>query len=145
MNQPTEDRIKRLEERMARIEQQRTEEMKAINVNVASQDVTDRLKALEDDTAVLKIEMQGARADISNIKATQSDHGEYLKEDRQTQKYHTEKLDEHTEVLGQLLNFSESHDALLKTVATKEDLAALRDEQGKKLDQILKLLQSRGE
>jgi len=145
MNQPTEDRIKRLEDRMDRIERQRTEEMKAINVNVASQDVTDRLKALEEETAVLKIEMQGARADISNIKATQSDHGEYLKEVRGVQHDHTEKLDQHTEVLGQLVSFAESHDATLKTMATKEDLAALRDEQGKKLDQILKLLQQRGE
>lgn len=152
MNQPTEDRIKRLEERQKQLEEeicklkeQRTDEMKAINVNVTSQDVTNRLKTLEEDTAVLKIEMQGARADISNIKATQSDHSEYLKEDRQTQSHHSEKLDQHTEVLGQLVSFAESHNALLKATATKEDLAALRDEQGQKLDQILKLLQTRGE
>lgn len=135
MNNPTDDRIKRLEDRVARIEQQRTDEMKAINVNVASEDVTNRLKTLEDDTSVLKIEMQGARADIANIKATQSDHGEYLKEVRQVQSHHGEKLDQHTEVLGQLVGFAEWHDALLK------DMKSTQDDQGKKLDLILSLLQ----
>lgn len=135
MNQPTDDRIKRLEDRMDRIEQQRTDEIRAVRVNVSSEDVTNRLKTLEDDTSVLKIEMQGARADITNIKATQSDHGEYLNEVRQVQSQHSEKLDQHTEVLGQLVGFAESHDALLK------DMKTTQDEQGKKLDQILQLLQ----
>lgn len=73
---------------------------------------------LKHDSGTLKTEMEGARADIANIKATQSDHGE-----------------------------------LLKTMATKDDIAALKvtqdaqgqrqDQMDSKLDQILTLLQQR--
>jgi chromosome segregation ATPase len=83
------------------------------------------------DIAVLKHEMQGARADITSIKATQSDHGELFKE------------------------HSQRFDRIEAAMATKEDLAALKttqDEhggllrsQGEKLDLILQLLQKKGE
>jgi len=137
MNQPTEDRIKKLEERMTRLEQQRTEEMKAINVNVASQDVTDRLKALEEDTAVLKIEMQGARADILQIRESQGDLRDRLVEHGDDLKVIKDKQEAHSELLGQLITIGET---------TKDDIASIKvtqDGQGKKLDQILKLLESR--
>jgi hypothetical protein len=154
MNQPTWEDFHRLEnelrEEMRKLREQITEPIKPINVNVGSADVLTRLDELEqkidttqEDANRVKIQMEGARADISNIKANQSDHGEYFKEDRQIQSQHAEKLDQHTEVLGQLVTFAESHDALLKTTATKDDLAALRDEQGQKLDLILKLLQQK--
>ena len=46
MNQPTREEFDQLAERVTRIEQ-RTEEIKAVRVEVASEDVLNRLKALE--------------------------------------------------------------------------------------------------
>jgi hypothetical protein len=142
MNQPIEDRFKRLEEEqrhlreeVRQLREQITEPIKITRLEIDSGNIHKQLGAVQEDVGVLKIEMAGARADILSIKATQSDQGEFLKEDRQIQSHHTEKLDQHTEVLGQLVSFAESHDALLK------DMKATQDEQGQKLDLILKLLQ----
>lgn len=133
MNQPTEDRIKNLEERVYRIERGQTEPIKAIerrqtdietafeNHKAMLQEIsseqdsqTAQLQTIlskqnehsaqlqtiynisgrvQTDVALLKGEMKGARADITSIKATQSDHGE-----------------------------------LLKTMATKEDISAVKDD-----------------
>ncbi|HEY4034262.1 MAG TPA: hypothetical protein VGL94_09900 [Ktedonobacteraceae bacterium] len=146
MNQPADDRIKKIEERqedfdkrLKSVEQQRTEEIKAVRVEVASEDVLNRLKTLEqgqqdfkedtavlkDDAGVLKIEMQGARADILQIRESQSDLRDRLIEHSEDLKVIKGKQDAHTEILDKLISFAESHDAMLKTVATKEDLAAM--------------------
>jgi hypothetical protein len=132
MNQPIEDRIKRLEEEqrqlkeeMRKLKEQQTEPIKITRLEIDSGSMHKGLDAVQEDTAVLKIQMQGARADLLSIKATQSDHGEFLQEDRQIQSHHAEKLDQHTEVLGQLVSFAESHDALLKATATKDDVSRM--------------------
>jgi len=157
MNQPTEDRIKhleeeqrqlkdgqkRLEEEVRQLREQRTEEIKAVRVEVASEDVINRLKTLEgdttvlkDDVGVLKIEMKGARADIRVIKANQSDLRGYIEEEF---KVIGKKQDEHQELIGQLISVGEDHTKRFDKI--DENIA----EQGQKLDLILKLLQSRGE
>jgi hypothetical protein len=131
---------RQLKEEMRQLREQRTEEIKAVRVEVASEDVVNRLKALEqgqqefkqeaakrldtvqEDTNVLKIEMQGARADISNIKATQSDHSAFFIAHGQRLKAIEEKQDTHTEILGQIVNISEE---MKTTMATKDDLKVM--------------------
>lgn len=87
MNQPTEDRIKRIEERqddfdkrLKEVEQQQTEPIQV--------------------TVERRYPDKEIRADILSIKATQSDHGE-----------------------------------MLKNMATKDDLIALKNEHGQKFDE----------
>jgi len=140
MNQPTREEHEELKERVKKLEQQ-TEPVKVTRIEIKQGDLErtlDNHTALlqeqdgllhkiytmtgnqATDIGVLKHEMQGARADITAIKATQSDHGE-----------------------------------MLKTMATKDDVAVLKGditsikeiqtEQGQKLDQILQLLQQKGE
>lgn len=130
MNNPTRDEFENHEQRLRKLEEQRTEEIRAVRVEVASEDVTNRLKTLEDDTAVLKIEMQGARADILQVKESQADlrdrlveHGDELKDIRN-------KQDTHSELLGQLITIGE---------ATKADITSIKSTQ----EQILKLLQKK--
>ncbi|HWS84990.1 MAG TPA: hypothetical protein VN207_12120 [Ktedonobacteraceae bacterium] len=165
MNQPTEDRIKRLEEvqrqlkeEIRQLREQRTEEIKVTRIEVASEDVVKHLDSLEqgqqeisqkqdehfkhikeeftstskrhDEHAkglfthskhigALQEEMRGARADIANIQATQSDHGELLKnvttkEDLNALKnVHGQKLDEHGQKLDEhSRKLDEQHDML---------------------------------
>ena len=145
MNQPTDDRIKKIEERqedfdkrLKNVEQQRTEEIKAVRVEVASEDVLNRLKefkadttVLKDDAGVLKIEMQGARADILQIRESQSDLRDRLIEHGQRLGAIETKQDAHTDVLDKLVGFAESHDAMLKTMATKDDISAVKGDIGK--------------
>jgi len=86
------------------------------------QELKEDVTVLKDDVGVLKIEMQGARADILQIRESQADLRDRLSEHGQHLKAIEEKQDRHTATLGDLLNFAESHDALLKNVATKDDI-----------------------
>jgi len=160
MNQPTREEFEQLVERVKQIEQ-RTEEIKTVKVEVASEDVIKRLDALEQGQqeisrkqdeqfthlkgefasiskrqdghdkglfmhskhiGELQEEVKGARADIANIQATQSDHGELLK--------NMATKDDISALKGD-------------TSALKGDISALKtaqDEQHGMLHQILRLL-----
>jgi len=102
MNQPTDERIDKLEKRVERLERTRgeTEPIKVTRIEIENhaeilKDVSTKQEELlqmiytmvgksNTDIAVLKHEMQGARADIIAIKATQSDHGEILRDTQRT-------------------------------------------------------------
>jgi chromosome segregation ATPase len=168
MDQPTEDRLKRLEEEQRQLKEevrqlreQRTEEIKAVRVEVASEDVVNRLKTLEqgqqelkedttvlkgdvtvlkddvtvlkDDVGVLKIEMQGARADILQIRESQADLRDTLKEHGQRLSAIETKQDAHSEILDRLVDFAESHE---KNMATKDDIAHVERESAKRFDKL---------
>mgnify|MGYP001186451531 CR=1 FL=1 len=114
------------------VEQRQTEEMKVTRVEVASADVVTQLKALEEEQKqsstvletvqenanTVKIQMEGARADIRVVKANQSDLRGYIEEQF---KIVEEKQDRHTEILGNLITSAESHDSMLKTMNGKLD------------------------
>jgi len=145
MNQPVEDRLKNIEERLHRVEQQQTEPMKVTierRQTDAERTLDNHTEMLREqsgllqtiftmvgtnntDIAVLKHEMQGARADITAIKATQSDHGALFKE--------------HREMLRSLKATQSEHSQRF------DKLEATQSEQGQKLDLILQLLQKKGE
>jgi chromosome segregation ATPase len=114
MSQPTEDRIKRIEDQQANFDK--------------------RLKEVEHQTdiGILKIEMQGVRADILQIRESQADQRDTLKEHGQHLKAIEDKQDAHTEVLGQIVNLSEGHttrfdriETRLESTATKDDITHL--------------------
>jgi len=150
MNQPTRDEFDRLADRVKRIEQ-KTEEIKVTRVEVASADVVTQLKTLEQgqqetnkkldstqqDVNVLKIEMQGARADILQIRESQADLRDKIIEHGQYLKAIDDKQEAHTETLDSLLNFAESHDETLKNVTTKDDLAAMETRLIETMKQLL--------
>jgi regulator of replication initiation timing len=150
MNQPTEDRIKRLEEEQRQLKaevrqlrEQMTEPIKITRLEIDSGSMHKRLDAVQEDTNVLKIEMQGARADISNIKATQSDHSAFFIEHSQRLENIEQKQEAHTEILGQIMNFGERIEGAM---ATKDDISRLEgriDEQGDLLKLILAELRKR--
>jgi len=132
MNQPTREEFERLEEEQRQIKEevrklreQITEPIKITRLEIDQGGMNKRLDAVQEDTAILKEEMKGARADIASLKAIQSDHSAFFIEHGQHLKEIETKQDAHTEVLGKLVNFAESHDTMLKTVATKEDLTSL--------------------
>ncbi|HWS84913.1 MAG TPA: hypothetical protein VN207_11715 [Ktedonobacteraceae bacterium] len=148
---------KQLKEEMRQLKEQRTEEIKAVRVEVASEDVLNQLKALEqgqqkllkemnekfeqiiqpqtdhsgklntlqEDVGVLKVEMAGARADILQTRESQADLRDRIIEHGEHFKAIEDKQESHTEILGNLLNFAESHGTLLKNTATKEDIAPM--------------------
>jgi hypothetical protein len=80
MNQPTRDEIEELKRRVERLENQHTEPIKITRLEIDSGSMNKRLDVVEENTNILKIEMQGARADISIVKANQSNLKEYLTE-----------------------------------------------------------------
>ena len=99
MNQPTEERIRLLEEEQKRLREehemlkrqlreQRTEEMRAINVNVASQDVITRLDKLEQELNThsdtwlntLQEHYTEHKHDIANVQTVQKGHSKFFEE-----------------------------------------------------------------
>lgn len=141
MNQPTRQEFDQLAKRVARIEQ-RTEEIKAVRVEVASEDVVNRLKGLEEgqeelkeDTAVLKIQMQGARADILQIRESQADLRDRLIEHSEDLKAIKDKQDAHSELLGQIITIGESH------TESFDEIKATQDVHSRKLDEQAAILQ----
>ena len=143
MNQPTEDRIKRLEEDYKRIKEeqeelkrrfeQRTEEIRAVRVDVASEDVIRRLDDLKQELHTisntwldtLQEHYTEHKQDISDVQTVQRGHSKYFEE----------------------------HGKRLAATATKEDTSELKatvteqskrmDTMDSKLDQILALLQQK--
>ncbi len=123
MNQPTEDRIKKVEQkqkdadkRVTRIEQRQTEEIKALRSEATSVDT--RLGSIQENTDIVKIQMEGARADIRVVKANQSDLKGYIEEQFKSVE---DKQDAHTELVGKLIDLTESHDTMLKDMNSKLD------------------------
>jgi chromosome segregation ATPase len=129
MNQPTEDRIKRLEEeqrqlkeKVRKLEEQQTEPIRIDRLEIDRGGTHKRLDAVQEDTNVLKIEMQGARADIRVVKANQSDARGYLENHSQRLESIEQKQDAHSELLGQLITIGEEAKT---TMATKDDVSRL--------------------
>jgi len=158
MNPPTwedfqrlEARQKQLEEEMRKLKEQRTDEMKAINVNVASADVITHLNTLEhkidtvqEDTNRVTIQMEGARADILRLGESQADVRDRLKEHSEDLRTIKEEQQVHKGLLGEIINVGESHTKRLQNIETdisgmKTDIGSIRSTQ----EEILKLLRER--
>lgn len=139
MNQPTEDRFKRLEEEqrqlkeeMRQLREQITEPIKITRLEIDTGSMHKKLDKVEENTNITKIQMEGTRADILRIGESQADLRDRLIEHSEDLKVIKDKQEAHSEVLGQIVNLSEDHTKRFDTVDAKLDL-------------ILKLLQSRGE
>lgn len=147
------ERIDDHEARIRRLEQQQTEEIKAINVNVGSADVLNKLKTLEEgqqdisqkqdkisddveelkidakaytgDAAIFKNKVERMELDVSTIKTDVST----LKSDVSTLKTDMEQV---KTVQSGHSKFFEEHGRRLgqieTTMATKEGISQLRDE-----------------
>ena len=149
MNQPTEDRIKRLEEEqrqlkeeVRKLKEQQTEPIKITRLEIDSGSMHKQLDAVQEDTNILKIEMQGARADILQIRESQADLRDTLKEHGQHLKAIRTQQERNMETLGNLLNFAESHEKNMATkddikpMATKDDIAALEATQDERFSKL---------
>jgi hypothetical protein len=135
MNQPTEDRFRQVEERqvefekrLMRIERQ-TEPMQITRLEIDAGGIHRRLDEVQDDTGILKAQMEGVRADVSIVKSNQGDLKEYLEGQF---KSIDQKQDAHQDLIGQLIGIGEEHTKsfteIKATMATKEDLKAIRDD-----------------
>jgi predicted amino acid racemase len=132
MDQPTRDEHEELKERVKKLEEQHTEPIQiTVERKYPDRDLLQNLSRNQDEHAKLLIahsrgintlqasidhlttDMNGARADIISIKATQSDQGELLRE--------------HGQALAEIK----------ATMATKEEIAEIKATQ----DKILQLLQ----
>jgi hypothetical protein len=158
-------RIEKIEQRLDKLEQQQTEPIKVTierreteterildnhtemlkQLSTEQDDQSDLLQTIFNrvgtqgtDIAVLKTEMQGARADITSIKATQSDHGELLKE-------HSQRFERIEATMATKEDISTVKDDIAELKTTQDKHSTLLREQGQKLDLILSLLQKQQE
>jgi hypothetical protein len=138
MNQPTREEFERLEAEQRQLKEEQKqlrEEVRQlrehpIHVTVDHQltgyepfkDLFGKLDAFQNQ---MTHQLEGMRADIANLQATQSDLQEWRKEDVAYREMHTDRLDRLTEVLDQTLTFAASADEKLNHMATKDDLTML--------------------
>jgi chromosome segregation ATPase len=156
MNQPTRDEHEELKERVKKLEEQHTEPIQiTVERKYPDRDLLQNLSRSQDEHAKLLIahsrgintlqtsidhlttEMNGARADIMSIKATQSDHGELLREHGQALAEIKEEIAEIKEEIAEIKEEIAEIKATMATLATKEEIAEIKATQ----DKILQLLQ----
>jgi uncharacterized coiled-coil DUF342 family protein len=146
MNQPTREEFEQLKEEVRKLREQQAEPIKITRLEIDSGSMHKQLDSVQQDTAVLKEEMKGARADILSLKATQSDHSAFFIEHGQRLSAIETKQDAHTEVLGQIVNISEGDTKRFDQIdASITEQGSGQAKQDQKLDLILKLMQPKGE
>jgi hypothetical protein len=108
--------------------EQKTDEVKAVRVEVASKDVLDRLDALKQEmTQELKTVSE---IWLDTLQEHYTEHKNAIDDVRTVQKGHAK--------------YFEEHGKRLVATATKDDISKLEirfDEQGKKVDQVFQILQ----
>lgn len=157
MDQPTEDRIKRLEEEQRQLKEeqeeikrrleQRTEEIKTVKVEVASEDVAKRLDNLTQELHTvsntwldtLQEHYTEHKKDISDVQTILRGHSKYF-EEHGKRLAATATKDDLTKFETTQAEHSQRLDALSTDV---NDLKISQAKQNQKLDQILALLQQR--
>lgn len=108
--------------------EQKTDEVKAVRVEVASKDVLDRLDTLKQEvTRELKIVSETL---LDTLQEHYTEHKNAIDDVRTVQKGHAKYFEEHGKRLA--------------AMATKDDISKLEtrfDEQGEKVDQMFQILQ----
>jgi chromosome segregation ATPase len=131
MNQPSEDRIRQIEERQAEIERRLRDveryitPIKFTQLEIDSGSIFRRLDEIQDSVNTVKTQMEGVRADVRVVKANHSEIKGYLENHSQRLECIEQKQEAHAELLGQLISIGQTHTATLETVATKEDLKSM--------------------
>lgn len=122
------ERIKEEHEEIKRRLEQRTEEIKTVKVEVASEDVAKRLDNLTQELHTI------SNTWLDTLQEHYTEHKQDISEVQTVQRGHSKYFEEHGKRLA--------------TTATKEDISALKatqDEQGQMLREILALLKQRQE
>lgn len=123
MNQPTRGEFDELKEEVRKLREQQTEPIQiTVERKYPERDLLQNLSRKQDEQdrlllahsrgiSTLQNEMQGARADIISIKATLSDHGEFLRAYSKrfdkleaTQDEHSKRFDKLETIMMQILD-----------------------------------------
>ncbi len=132
MNQPTREEFEEIKRRLARIERY-TEPIQITRLEIESGSLYRKLDDVQEVTNAVQTKIDSVRGDILKIRESQADLKDTLKEHGQRLKEIEDKQETHTELLGQLVNFAESHE---KNMATKDDIARIERESAKRFDRI---------
>lgn len=149
MNQPTEERFKRIEEEQKRPREeqeaikrrleQATEPMKAVRVEVASEDVIRRLDRLKQELHT------ASHAWLDTLQEHYTEHKEAISEVKTIQGGHAKFFEEHGKRLAataskdDITSVKSDISRLEATMATKDDIRRIEAAQ----EQILKLLRQK--
>jgi chromosome segregation ATPase len=133
MNHPTREEFERLEEEVRKLKEQRTEEMKVVKVEVASEDVLKRLDTFEHGQKEISQRLDEQfgylSGEFKSLSARQDEQFAYLKGELQSlsarQNEYDKGLISHSRSIGTLQN--EMKEARADIIAIKDSQADLRD------------------
>lgn len=138
MNQPTREEFeelkagqRRLEEEIRQLRERQTEEIKAVRVNVASQDVIDRLDKLEKDLNT------HSETWLNTLQEHYTEHKEAITDVKTVQSGHSKFFEEH----GKRLAATATKDDISAMVA-KEDMVAMEN---RIIETVKQLLQQKSD
>ncbi len=140
-----EQEVGQLREDMKHLKEQRTEEIRAVRVEVASEDVLNQLKALKDDIGELKIDAKAYTSDaaifknkVERVESDVSTIKNDMEQVKTVQSGHSKYFEEHGRRLATMATKDELRSEL-SAMATKDDIRRIEATQ----EQILKLLQDK--
>jgi hypothetical protein len=128
-----EQEVGQLREDVKHLKEQRTDEIRAVRVEVASEDVLNQLKALKDDIGELKIDAKAYTGDAAIFK----NKVEGIESDVSTIKRDIEEV---KTVLKGHAKFFEVQGKRLAAMATKDELTAMET---RIIDTVTRLLQQK--
>lgn len=135
-----EQEVGQLREDVKHLKEQRTEEIRAVRVEVASEDVLNQLKALKDDIGELKIDAKAYTGDAAIFK----NKVEHVEADVSTIKTDMEQV---KTVQSGHSKFFEEHGKRLAATSTKEDISRLETEmkamETRIIDTVTRLIQQK--
>jgi chromosome segregation ATPase len=114
--QPIENELQEIKRRLTRLERH-TEPIHITRLEIESGSLYRRMDDVQESTNAVQTKIDSMKGDILNIRESQADMKDILKEHGRHFKEIEEKQETHTEILGQLLNIGE---------ATKDDISAIK-------------------
>lgn len=127
------ERIKEEHEEIKRRIEQRTEEIRAVRVDVASEDVIRRLDNLKQELHTISSTW------LDTLQEHYTEHKQDISEVQTVQRGHSKYFEEH----GKRLAATATKEDISELKATVNEQGSMLKEQGAKLDQILALLKQR--
>lgn len=144
MNQPSEDPIRELQERQAEFERRIIDieryisPLKFAQLEIESGRVFRKLDEIQDSVNTVNTQMEGARADVTVVKANHSEIKGYLENHGQRLESIEQKLESHDVLFAQLISVGEDHTKRFDQVDSS--LAELKSTQQRQEQMLLEIL-----
>ncbi len=128
--QPIEHELQEIKRRLARLERH-TEPIQITRLEIESGSLYRRMDDVQESTNAVQTKIDSMKGDILNIRESQADIKDTLKEHSEELKEIKERQDVHQDLIGKLIGIGESNTKSLErieaTMATKDEISRIEE------------------